>query len=216
MLDTVRTDHSKMPSIKQCYAELLINVRIISIFVSVDGASEGSVTINFGHDRCTATVDFGGQEVSMWLPARVAAVRASALTLSISGLGEATARLPLDETWTRSLDEPASPWSAADLRDAECAHCVTCNTDIVNPGVISAWKDLPSENWAEMMDFWHCHKPEVPNADEADGSIKQKGYSASNKLTAQAGIGMIDVSDLLLAVESCTNVIVGHHQPISI
>lgn len=58
------------------------------------------------------------------------------------------------------------PWSASELTgisnsiDMKCAFCgqlLGKHEDSMN------WKQLPSENWAEMMDFWHCHKPENKN-----------------------------------------------------
>lgn len=55
------------------------------------------------------------------------------------------------------------PWSTLKLSKADNQNsvfqCSNCKSDLVNLKAISQWKSLPSETWAEMMDFWHCHKP---------------------------------------------------------
>ncbi|KAL1871063.1 hypothetical protein VTK73DRAFT_2259 [Phialemonium thermophilum] len=56
-------------------------------------------------------------------------------------------------------DDSAVPWPASDLRAGEPVRCRACGAVLVSVRAIEMWKDLPSENWAEMMEFWHCHKP---------------------------------------------------------
>ncbi|KAK9472524.1 HECT-like ubiquitin-conjugating enzyme-binding-domain-containing protein [Dipodascopsis tothii] len=55
--------------------------------------------------------------------------------------------------------EPAPvplPAGALAGRPLECA---ACGHELLAADARRAL-DLPSENWAEMMDFWHCHKPD--------------------------------------------------------
>ncbi|ODQ79410.1 hypothetical protein BABINDRAFT_167275 [Babjeviella inositovora NRRL Y-12698] len=40
-------------------------------------------------------------------------------------------------------------------------NCGKCNATILIDTQVTAFHDLPSELWLEMMDFWHCHKPET-------------------------------------------------------
>jgi hypothetical protein len=83
---------------------------------------------------------------------------------------------------------------------------------LINAGRITEWKDLPSDNWAEMMEFWHCHKPvdhNNPSAGaETDGKTTNKGYGANNVISAQQGIGLIDVTSFVLSTDDCSAVLV--------
>jgi len=89
---------------------------------------------------------------------------------------------------------------------------------IVEAGKLAAWKDLPSENWAEMMEFWHCHKPEPQhhetkqdvgggrNSQEgraAQESLTARGYGANAAITAQRGVGFVDVMAFSFAEDDC-------------
>jgi ubiquitin-protein ligase E3 D len=80
-----------------------------------------------------------------------------------------------------------------DAEDTE-KHTATC---------IDEFKDLPNENWAEMMDFWHCHKP--PNNSE-NGANSTKSYSASNKIKSLRGAGLVDLGSFLFHENDCTNI----------
>ncbi|OJD29851.1 ubiquitin-conjugating enzyme e2c-binding protein [Diplodia corticola] len=78
-------------------------------------------------------------------------------------------------------------------------------------GGVERWMDLPNENWAEMMDFWHCHKPHEHHLpghthDGRDDVGKEKGYAASNRIMAKKGVGYVDLTYLLLAEEDCSGV----------
>lgn len=59
-----------------------------------------------------------------------------------------------------------TPWPSSYLTSFQSSEsqfcCQQCDSAILSCSGISAWKALPSETWAEMMDFWHCHKPAEP------------------------------------------------------
>ncbi|KAJ5766611.1 uncharacterized protein N7511_004227 [Penicillium nucicola] len=84
------------------------------------------------------------------------------------------------------------------------------------------WKDLPSGNWAEMMDFWHCHKPdphEGHEKDEKDVALQiedqhaqTKGYGADSQVVAIPGTVLIDVATFLLAESDCTGLKKGNEE----
>ncbi|KAL2865739.1 HECT-type E3 ubiquitin transferase [Aspergillus lucknowensis] len=124
------------------------------------------------------------------------------------------------------------PWAADDMKSATGLRCRACervfldaatanatisplqsegtDTDKVQP-VGWVWKDLPSGNWAEMMDFWHCHKPD-PREDGTDGTSKPlaedenskvKGYGASNQVLASPGTVLVDVATFLVSKTEC-------------
>ena len=191
------------------YAELLINVRIVTIFVHVTPeAVKDEIKISLIEDGTHAQLKCRDVAMSLRLPAKVINGHPTLRLIPSQGQ-ERSIRLPLDSAWSlpAETDGELSPWSAADLRDFECAHCRVCRSDVIKPGTIDVWKDLPSENWAEMMDFWHCHKPEEPSsANDAAEAQDNKGYSASNKLSAQAGTGFVDASHLLVAEADCSNI----------
>lgn len=118
------------------------------------------------------------------------------------------------------------PWTAADMSSSTRIRCRGCGTAFLKesgphtvektdqflpPGWL--WKDLPSGNWAEMMDFWHCHKPDPHEDDpksEATAALKLedqtaqvKGYGASSRVEAIPGTVLIDVATFLLSDEDC-------------
>lgn len=116
------------------------------------------------------------------------------------------------------------PWTAMDMTHCtmlRCRHCknilldsrVSCDP---NPEAKSIqgweWKDLPSGNWAEMMDFWHCHKPdphEGHDHDQSSGVATEdqnatvKGYGALNQVVATPGTVLVDVATFLIADSDC-------------
>ncbi|KAL8735873.1 MAG: hypothetical protein Q9181_002651 [Wetmoreana brouardii] len=85
--------------------------------------------------------------------------------------------------------------------------CRACQALLVKESVQN-WKDLPSENWAEMMDFWHCHKPDTDDVFAHQTSGVHKGYGAANSIEPTAGIGLVDITCLLMMQQDC-NVMYG-------
>ncbi|OJJ99297.1 hypothetical protein ASPACDRAFT_120569 [Aspergillus aculeatus ATCC 16872] len=72
------------------------------------------------------------------------------------------------------------PWRAPDMRPGTRVRCRGCEGVVLDQPARSAggwvWKDLPSGNWAEMMDFWHCHKPDPEGGhNHGDGEGKGEG-----------------------------------------
>lgn len=119
------------------------------------------------------------------------------------------------------------PWTAADMSSSTRIRCRGCGTPFLKesgpghavgksdqslqPGWL--WKDLPSGNWAEMMDFWHCHKPDPhednPKSEAAaalkleDQNAQIKGFGASSRVEAISGTVLIDVATFLLSEADC-------------
>ncbi|KAF4989583.1 hypothetical protein FGRMN_9045 [Fusarium graminum] len=61
---------------------------------------------------------------------------------------------------------------------------------------------LPSENWAEMMEFWHCHKPHDHEHQDPE-SLASKGYGANHAISAQQGTGFVDLTSFLFSEPDC-------------
>lgn len=141
-------------------------------------------------------------------------------------------RLPIDpdEKTLVSRDEAIDeyvPWTAGDmspLTRLRCRECASIFLDAPSsaPSDVSegqtpsqgwVWKDLPSGNWAEMMDFWHCHKPDPhEDASNVEASMARhiegqtahvKGYGASSRVVATSGTVLVDVATFLLAESDC-------------
>ncbi|QSZ34163.1 hypothetical protein DSL72_005751 [Monilinia vaccinii-corymbosi] len=193
------------------YAELLSNIRQISILAFLDTPSDSATKAELLADGTLLKLYHAKQHIELKLPGQV--VSNSELREFPLGSLELSWRLPLAGEFQRADVDIAqtveAPWSAKDLVVGEQAFgCRKCAATIVEADRIKEWRDLPSEGWAEMMDFWHCHKP----SDHANYSHENenqtnlastKGYGANTKFTAQAGIGFVDHSSFLLAEGDC-------------
>ncbi|KAI0597903.1 ubiquitin-conjugating enzyme E2-binding protein [Biscogniauxia sp. FL1348] len=182
------------------YAELLSNIRQISVGCTLPTPSSSTTKAVVSPDCLRLTVNHDGVERSIPLPGRVALP--SQLPVQKTGLTNISWRLPLagsrDRIQNVSASEEAVPWSAGDLAPESAVSCRACKTPVVEAGVLKTWRDLPSENWAEMMEFWHCHKPH--DHKHKDGEhLASRGYGASSKISAQSGVGFIDLTSFLLS-----------------
>ncbi|KAI1496569.1 ubiquitin-conjugating enzyme E2-binding protein [Biscogniauxia marginata] len=182
------------------YAELLSNIRQISVGCTLPTPSSSSTRAVVSPDCIEFTVSHDGVERSIRLPGRVALP--SQLPIQKIGATTISWRLPLASTSDRSHSVSASeetvPWSAGDLAPESAISCRACKAFIVEAGALKTWKDLPSENWAEMMEFWHCHKPH--DHKQKDGEhLVSRGYGASSRISAQSGVGFIDLTSFLLS-----------------
>lgn len=58
-------------------------------------------------------------------------------------------------------------WNASYLRKSVVNYtfnCSSCNNPLISSTKVKSVLDMPSELWAEMMDFWHCHKPDTKSS----------------------------------------------------
>jgi hypothetical protein len=203
------------------YAELLVNIRQVSIAASLDTPSDASTQVSLSADARTVNLVHRGHTVRLMLPGK-AAVGGTLLPIQDRQKGTASLswRLPADagslppSRGQSGLED--IPWSATDLVSSSNVACRQCGADVVTAGSLNVWKDLPSENWAEMMEFWHCHKPDHRhnhNADKDSGkadekSLASRGYGASSAIQAQQGVGFVDLTSLLFAETDCHNITV--------
>ncbi|PVH77853.1 hypothetical protein DL98DRAFT_423127 [Cadophora sp. DSE1049] len=209
------------------YAELLSNIRQISVIVALDAPCDASTKAELSADGRQFILHHDGDTFTLNLPGQAVLIQPQK---PILGNKELSWRIPIAGQASRASIEDAqsneAPWSAKELsEDAEFA-CRICAAVILKKGTIKVWKDLPSENWAEMMEFWHCHKPDVP-AEEANGSnghghvhhdqtAANKGYGASSKFIASKAIGLIDLTTFLLTSNDCTNIEPSTQDPASV
>jgi hypothetical protein len=195
------------------YAELLSNIRQVSVIASLPTPSNKDTTAALSDDRLQLKLAHNGATVGLILPAQVAAV--SSLQQPKLGSREISWRLALPSTAsTNNRADPAdaatAPWSASKLSEQSQVSCRKCGNILLDTGSVRSWKDLPSENWAEMMDFWHCHKPSVPKKGAANGHhdthLEEKGYGANARFMARCGVGVVDLTYFLLSKEDCRGV----------
>lgn len=235
------------------YAELLQNIRQVSLAASLPSPSNASTNATVTSDGSAIHLRHDGLDAQLALPASVDAA-ACPSPLPVQPVASSLSwRLPLataaapQQQQQRSGDEVV-PWPATDLLPGEPVRCRGCGEPVVGAGRVGAWKDLPSENWAEMMEFWHCHKPDdaghghghghgAPRdgeqggaaggpaqanelggdgpapAAETDGkadeqSLASRGYGANSIISAQEGVGFVDLTSLLFAEGDCEGILV--------
>jgi hypothetical protein len=196
------------------YAELLSNIRQISVIVALEEPCDLTTKIVLSANGRCFTLYHGEEVFSLTLPGRVPldfrlqepAFGAKELTWRLPVVGEPT-RVGMD-----NIESNCAPWSAKFLgKETEFA-CRACSNVIVRRGDVIAWRDLPSENWAEMMDFWHCHKPDVPGS-QSEHSAANRGYGSNTKFTPTPATGFVDLTTFLLANTDCRNIQVRYTSP---
>ncbi|KAB5581062.1 ubiquitin-conjugating enzyme E2-binding protein [Coniochaeta sp. 2T2.1] len=153
------------------YAELLSNIRQISLAISLPSPSGASTKITLSHTSPSTSsspsisISHGNQTSHLLLPGPVSIPpNSSDLPIqrrSADGL-LLTWRLPLGPAGQKveaGSDGSTVPWEANDLLPGGAVACRKCRGVVVERNRVKEWKDLPAEGWAEMMEFWHCHKP---------------------------------------------------------
>lgn len=202
------------------YAEHLVHIRTLSIQVSLPSATGATTRAKISSDGQSIVLAHAGEDASLTLPVRVpTGLSNTELKIPQVDSKEISFRIPLATSQNddgpvdaaKALlddDSDLAPWSARALNPDVQISCSNCQTTIIERGRIKLWKDLPSENWAEMMDFWHCHRPHVPQSHDAQGALK-KGYAADSKLALLPGVGMVDHGHFVMHPVDCLGVEVG-------
>jgi hypothetical protein len=185
------------------YAELLLNIRQVTVFATLPSNSNQGTYIDLGSDQKTLHLHHEEDEATIELPCKV--IRTSALKIPTSPTKELSFRLGVDVAanlplLAKSDTEPYVPWPASKLTSETQLACQSCGNLLVKD--VTEWKDLPSGGWADMMDFWHCHKP-GPEISTCVSAGDMKGYAASNDLGPTAGVGLVDIGHFLVARSNC-------------
>jgi hypothetical protein len=203
------------------YAELLPNIKSISLLISLPTSANASTRATVDPGSTTAVLYHNGETTPLILPAQAnPGPRQLVLTTT---LGEKTlsSRLPLAApSTTASYDnENYAPWSALQLSSKESVSycCRACKAVVLPSGRIQKWKNLPSGNWADMMDFWHCHKPHDHDKEKANKESKESNgggrYSTFGQgFAVEQGVGLVDRGYFLFSSKDCDNVQVSHLQ----
>ncbi|KAM3504111.1 hypothetical protein MY10362_003775 [Beauveria mimosiformis] len=170
------------------YAELLTNIRQITIKASLPTPADHTTTAEILGEGRKFRISHNGTSGEAVLPA-TAPIKGT-LPFSHKGSAELTWRLPLKparvpERQFLPENQPL-PWPASVIKPGSPISCRACRQIFINSATVATWKDLPSENWAEMMEFWHCHKP-IDHDTPEDGDLQHRGYGAASAITAQPG-----------------------------
>lgn len=205
------------------YAEFLLHIRTVTLFASLRTVHTRETTAKLSTDGCDITVTHEGESATIRLPIKVQGGGDAALSLPAQPPSkELTLRLQMEEKEGSDLlgalqseERKANlvPWTGAALSTMHGATicCRSCGKAVVPYGKIGEWRDLPNENWAEMMDFWHCHKPDEHHLhdDTHHAVVGKKGYAAGNRLKAARGVGFVDLASFLFAEQDCEGAQVG-------
>lgn len=195
------------------YAELLLNIRSVTLSGSVRSYTASESVARLSSDGTHITVSHEGKKAAISLPARAIGTASADITIPAGDPKEISSRLQVDgdlsDLVTLRGDDVSNivPWCASTMSPNNSLCCQTCGQNVVHRSKIQAWKDLPSANWAEMMDFWHCHKPHVDDDPEGkDDAAAKKGYAAGSRVKAVPGSGLIDLSSFLLSSRDCDSI----------
>ncbi|CAO1606227.1 hypothetical protein XANCAGTX0491_009727 [Xanthoria calcicola] len=187
------------------YAELLLNIRQITVVVSLPSPYNDATNVRLSDDRQSLSVIHDGRHMTIRLPAPVR--HAPNPTVATGSTRALSFRLPiLDEASYKlsSTSDGLGPQSLspASMGPTTQVACRFCQTLLVRKQV-KIWKDLPSENWAEMMDFWHCHKPDTDDSATQKQDGVRKGYGAASSIRPTSATGLVDIISLHLVQQDC-------------
>ena len=220
-----------MATTLRLYAELFPNLGWISLAASFPSPSDSTTRATLAADGITVEVAHHGEVCRLELPLKAASGATNLMTpeyLMAPKHGSTTltwriSLAPQVRADALALQQSAALWSAIELDAGHGVACRRCGSAIVDHGVLREWKDLPSENWAEMMEFWHCHKPDTHDhhshsdntAGKADDeSLAARGYGASSAISAQQKVGLVDLTALLFAETDCRSLRVCLNSPV--
>ncbi|CDO92185.1 unnamed protein product [Kluyveromyces dobzhanskii CBS 2104] len=96
-----------------------------------------------------------------------------------------------DKAFDRSsnyiMESLGAKWMRKDLvKHPFSFDCKCCSSPLISSVECERIRDMPSEFWAEFMDYWHCHKPDVQTRqhfeNNRDGNDSDEGGITSNTL----------------------------------
>ncbi|RFU74002.1 ubiquitin-conjugating enzyme e2c-binding [Trichoderma arundinaceum] len=198
-------------AILSIYAELLSNIRQVSVRATLSSPSDATTKAEILDDGRRIQVHHQGESRSLDLPASVL-VRA-AIPIPENCLQDLAWRLPVPAAETEltrfSAESQSVPWSSPDIKIGSRICCRHCDYVFIQPGRIKSWKDLPSENWAEMMEFWHCHKPHQHEHHDGE-ALSKRGYGANSAITSQSEVGFVDLTSFMFSESDCDGLLFSH------
>lgn len=189
------------------YAEFLLNISQVTIHASLNVQGRTDKLAYLYSDRQRIRVQYADEEATITYPTGIT--------------GKATAHIPLEAASSLSLrleilekGNPVwralevtndSPWTASSFTKDTRIACRSCRTHLLREDDnLVQWKDLPRDGWAEMMDLWHCHKPDQ-NTDN-DLSIKKEVFDTASRPAVTKGTAFIDICDIIIDFGNCKDI----------
>lgn len=199
-----------MPKI-YLYAEVLTHLRQLTLHASLETEKNEDTKIEISSNRKIITVIHDGESSSLYLPTQISGT--AQVTFPYDKKTELSARVQIEdlEQW-QETDAAGieAPWNASELSFETSMRCAECDCEILPMGTISSWKDLPNQNWADVMDLWFCHKPhEHHNEKQEQQAAEAKGFSAQSRLASNPGTGMVNLVSFVMHPDDCSNLQVG-------
>lgn len=187
------------------YAELLIHIRQLTLYASLETEKNEHTKILVSSDKKIVTAFHDGEAASIYLPTQISGT--ADITFPLKRRTDLSTKLQIEDLHEleKAIEAAAGievPWAAGDLADVDSIACKSCDEAVVKSGAIGNWKDLPSENWADLMDLWFCHKPHEENH-EADTADRANQAPSNSRLDVSPGTGLVDTSSLLLHPDDC-------------
>ncbi|RCK55466.1 hypothetical protein Cantr_04109 [Candida viswanathii] len=122
--------------------------------------------------------------IKIKLPVSITEIKISGVRLSNNTLSFSIKLSGTSQDTVPFTDQTIEQWSCKDLTKTPKlgSHhsfkfvCRNCQQQLIDSSRFN-FKDMPSELWYEMMDFWHCHKPENHEEHKKDykGVLKPDG-----------------------------------------
>lgn len=188
-----------MPDI-YIYAELLLHIRQLTLHASLEEDRDQGTQLRLSSDKKVITLVYGSETASIYLPTQIKGT--ANVTFPTKRRTEVSTKLQIEDQNELQEAIDASPgiqvpWTAASLTSDTVLLCKACHSTLLEDGAVAEWKDLPSENWAELMDLWFCHKPHEHNHDDTSAA-ESKGFSAESKVMNEPRTGLVDTLSFLL------------------
>lgn len=187
------------------YAEVLLNIHQVTLHASLQTTRNEQTKIEISSDKHVITVFHDGQSTSLYLPTQISGN--AKITIPAEKKKDLSVRLAIEDTSGLAPPElngasDVAPWSAQSMSEDAMLRCKSCHAQILSH---CQWQDLPSQNWFEMLDYWHCHKPE-DDADHQQGDISSANQPLGRDMTkSKPGLGLVDVVSFLLNAKDCSN-----------
>ena len=185
------------------YAELLLHIRQLTLYASLSEAKDKGTQILLSSDKKVITATYADERASIYLPTQIKGT--ANVTFPLGRRTEFSTKLQIDDQVELQQAIDASPdtqvpWTATSLDRGIEIQCKACSAAVIQNGVILEWKDLPSENWADLMDLWFCHKPHEHDHDddEQTKAAESRGFSAQSSIAIESKIGLVDTITFLI------------------
>jgi ubiquitin-protein ligase E3 D len=196
-----------MPEI-YLYAELLIHIRQLTLHASLETEKNEHTKILLSSDKKIVTALHEGENASIYLPTQISGT--ANVTFPLKRRTELSTKLQIEDLHQLEQALEASsdievPWPAPELTNQTSISCRGCSNVIVKNGTVREWKDLPNENWADLMDIWFCHKPH-DHPENGGEAAESKGFSVKSKLQTISGLGFVDLLSFLLDPSDCSDI----------